>query len=63
MHFQPGVPAFTVKQPEDAMAVLRDRAKDKVSVHSEVSFRHCSGTLSFKWTLLLKPVLQLLSLM
>nr|XP_046230677.1 folylpolyglutamate synthase, mitochondrial-like [Scatophagus argus] len=26
--FKPGVPAFTVKQPEDAMAVLRDRAKE-----------------------------------
>ncbi|XP_054614315.1 folylpolyglutamate synthase, mitochondrial isoform X2 [Dunckerocampus dactyliophorus] len=25
--FKPGVPAFTVKQPEEAMAVLRDRAK------------------------------------
>ncbi|CAG5867142.1 unnamed protein product [Menidia menidia] len=25
---KPGVPAFTVKQPEDAMAVLRDRAKE-----------------------------------
>uniref|UniRef100_UPI0037E71760 folylpolyglutamate synthase, mitochondrial-like n=1 Tax=Semicossyphus pulcher TaxID=241346 RepID=UPI0037E71760 len=27
--FKPGVPAFTVKQPEDAMAVLRDRAKER----------------------------------
>uniref|UniRef100_A0A8C4GST5 Folylpolyglutamate synthase n=1 Tax=Dicentrarchus labrax TaxID=13489 RepID=A0A8C4GST5_DICLA len=26
--FKPGVPAFTVKQPEDAMVVLRDRAKE-----------------------------------
>uniref|UniRef100_A0A672GCD6 Folylpolyglutamate synthase n=1 Tax=Salarias fasciatus TaxID=181472 RepID=A0A672GCD6_SALFA len=26
--FKPGVPAFTVRQPEDAMAVLRDRAKE-----------------------------------
>uniref|UniRef100_A0A673BC06 Folylpolyglutamate synthase n=1 Tax=Sphaeramia orbicularis TaxID=375764 RepID=A0A673BC06_9TELE len=26
--FKPGVPAFTVKQPEDAMAVLKDRAKE-----------------------------------
>uniref|UniRef100_A0A3Q3WKL7 Folylpolyglutamate synthase n=1 Tax=Mola mola TaxID=94237 RepID=A0A3Q3WKL7_MOLML len=26
--FKPGVPAFTVKQPEDAMAVLRERAKE-----------------------------------
>ncbi|XP_061554902.1 folylpolyglutamate synthase, mitochondrial [Phycodurus eques] len=26
--FKPGVPAFTVKQPEEAMAVLRDRAKE-----------------------------------
>ncbi|KAJ0057510.1 hypothetical protein NL108_009251, partial [Boleophthalmus pectinirostris] len=26
--FKPGVPAFTVKQPEEAMAVLKDRAKD-----------------------------------
>ncbi|CAN9504754.1 unnamed protein product [Ophioblennius macclurei] len=26
--FKSGVPAFTVKQPEDAMAVLRDRAKE-----------------------------------
>ncbi|XP_070845393.1 folylpolyglutamate synthase, mitochondrial-like [Chaetodon trifascialis] len=26
--FKPGVHAFTVKQPEDAMAVLRDRAKE-----------------------------------
>ncbi|RVE65477.1 hypothetical protein OJAV_G00116930 [Oryzias javanicus] len=26
--FKPGVPAFTVKQPEGAMAVLRDRAKE-----------------------------------
>ncbi|KAI3361679.1 hypothetical protein L3Q82_001945 [Scortum barcoo] len=26
--FKPGVPAFTVKQPENAMAVLRDRAKE-----------------------------------
>lgn len=26
--FKAGVPAFTVKQPEDAMAVLRDRAKE-----------------------------------
>ncbi|XP_045923232.1 folylpolyglutamate synthase, mitochondrial isoform X1 [Micropterus dolomieu] len=27
--FKPGVPAFTVKQPEDAMAVLRNRAEEK----------------------------------
>ncbi|KAM6975893.1 folylpolyglutamate synthase, mitochondrial-like [Tautogolabrus adspersus] len=27
--FKPGVPAFTVKQPGDAMAVLKDRAKEK----------------------------------
>uniref|UniRef100_A0A674NMM1 Folylpolyglutamate synthase n=1 Tax=Takifugu rubripes TaxID=31033 RepID=A0A674NMM1_TAKRU len=26
--FKPGVPAFTVKQPEDAMVVLRDRARE-----------------------------------
>ncbi|XP_072227609.1 folylpolyglutamate synthase, mitochondrial isoform X2 [Leuresthes tenuis] len=26
--FKPGVPAFTVRQPEEAMAVLRDRAKE-----------------------------------
>ncbi|XP_077353793.1 folylpolyglutamate synthase, mitochondrial [Festucalex cinctus] len=26
--FKPGVPAFTVKQPEEAMDVLRDRAKE-----------------------------------
>ncbi|KAM4720322.1 folylpolyglutamate synthase, mitochondrial isoform 2-T2 [Anableps anableps] len=26
--FKPGVPAFTVRQPEDAMAVLRDRARE-----------------------------------
>lgn len=26
--FKPGVPAFTVKQPEEAMAVLKDRAKE-----------------------------------
>uniref|UniRef100_A0A3Q2NVZ9 Folylpolyglutamate synthase n=1 Tax=Fundulus heteroclitus TaxID=8078 RepID=A0A3Q2NVZ9_FUNHE len=26
--FKPGVPAFTVTQPEDAMAVLRDRARE-----------------------------------
>ncbi|XP_073333929.1 folylpolyglutamate synthase, mitochondrial-like [Pagrus major] len=26
--FKPGVPAFTVKQPEHAMSVLRDRAKE-----------------------------------
>ncbi|KAM3599592.1 uncharacterized protein V6R79_008226 [Siganus canaliculatus] len=26
--FKPGVPAFTVRQPEDAMAVLRDRAQE-----------------------------------
>ncbi|XP_035524141.1 folylpolyglutamate synthase, mitochondrial [Morone saxatilis] len=26
--FKPGVPAFTVKQPKDAMVVLRDRAKE-----------------------------------
>ncbi|XP_018557462.1 folylpolyglutamate synthase, mitochondrial isoform X1 [Lates calcarifer] len=26
--FKPGVPAFTVKQPEDAMDVLKDRAKE-----------------------------------
>ncbi|XP_020495732.2 folylpolyglutamate synthase, mitochondrial [Labrus bergylta] len=26
--FKPGVPAFTVKQPEDAMVVLRNRAKE-----------------------------------
>ncbi|XP_068191419.1 folylpolyglutamate synthase, mitochondrial-like isoform X2 [Antennarius striatus] len=26
--FKPGVPAFTVKQPEDAMAVLKDRASE-----------------------------------
>uniref|UniRef100_A0A8C6WMJ1 Folylpolyglutamate synthase n=1 Tax=Neogobius melanostomus TaxID=47308 RepID=A0A8C6WMJ1_9GOBI len=26
--FKPGVPAFTVKQPEDAMRVLKDRAKE-----------------------------------
>ncbi|XP_070780614.1 folylpolyglutamate synthase, mitochondrial-like [Enoplosus armatus] len=26
--FKPGVPAFTVKQPEEALAVLRDRAKE-----------------------------------
>ncbi|XP_059214627.1 folylpolyglutamate synthase, mitochondrial [Centropristis striata] len=26
--FKPGVPAFTVKQPEDAMAMLRSRAKE-----------------------------------
>lgn len=36
--FQAGVPAFTVKQPEDAMAVLRDRAKEiGVSVRSRSS--------------------------
>ncbi|XP_067430009.1 folylpolyglutamate synthase, mitochondrial-like [Thunnus thynnus] len=27
--FKTGVPAFTVKQPEDAMAVLKDRAKER----------------------------------
>ncbi|KAM9840960.1 folylpolyglutamate synthase, mitochondrial [Aulostomus maculatus] len=27
--FKPGVPAFTVKQPEEALAVLKDRAKEK----------------------------------
>lgn len=38
MNFQPGVPAFTVKQPEDAMAVLRDRAEEiGVSVQPEVA--------------------------
>uniref|UniRef100_A0AAQ6A890 Folylpolyglutamate synthase n=1 Tax=Amphiprion ocellaris TaxID=80972 RepID=A0AAQ6A890_AMPOC len=26
--FKPGVPAFTVRQPEDALAILRDRAKE-----------------------------------
>ncbi|XP_061656799.1 folylpolyglutamate synthase, mitochondrial [Syngnathoides biaculeatus] len=26
--FKPGVPAFTVKQPEEAMAILRNRAKE-----------------------------------
>ncbi|XP_038126640.1 folylpolyglutamate synthase, mitochondrial [Cyprinodon tularosa] len=26
--FKPGVPAFTVRQPEDAMAVLRDRSRE-----------------------------------
>lgn len=34
--FQPGVPAFTVKQPEDAMDVLKDRAKEiGVNDHSD----------------------------
>lgn len=34
--FQSGVPAFTVKQPEEAMAVLRDRASEiSVSEHSQ----------------------------
>lgn len=38
IYLQPGVPAFTVKQPEDAMAVLRDRAKEiGVSVQPEVA--------------------------
>lgn len=38
LNFQPGVPAFTVKQPEDAMAVLRDRAKEiGVSIQPEVA--------------------------
>lgn len=39
---QPGVPAFTVKQPEDAMAVLRDRARETgVSVCSLSRPRCC----------------------
>lgn len=39
MWFQPGVPAFTVKQPEHAMSVLRDRSKEiGVSDHSDLVY-------------------------
>lgn len=49
---QPGVPAFTVKQPEDAMAVLRDRARETgVSVCS-LSLPRCFYLVRFYLELL-----------
>lgn len=49
---QPGVPAFTVRQPEDAMAVLRDRARE-----TGVSVRYPSfSAVGFHLALELTPV-------
>ncbi len=50
MCFQPGVPAFTVSQPDDAMAVLIDRAKERnVSDHRDLYniFGHVSVKYEF----------------